>query len=52
MEPIKININVTLDASDKLLQAVQALTGAKAPKAPEQKPGQPVETKPAPKPET
>ena len=50
MEPIKININVTLDASDKLLQAVQALTGAKAPKAPEQKPGQPVETKPAPKP--
>jgi len=52
MEPIKININVTLDASDKLLQAVQALTGAKAPKAPEQKPGQPVETKPAPQPET
>lgn len=52
MEPIKININVTLDASDKLLQAVQTLTGAKAPKAPEQKPGQPVETKPAPKPET
>ena len=52
MEPIKISINVTLDASDKLLQAVQALTGAKAPKAPEQKPGQPVETKPAPKPET
>lgn len=52
MEPIKININVTLDASDKLLQAVQALTGAKAPKAPEQKPGQPVEMKPAPKPET
>lgn len=52
MKPIKININVTLDASDKLLQAVQALTGAKAPKAPEQKPGQPVETKPAPKPET
>ena len=52
MEPIKININVTLDASDKLLQAVQALTGAKAPKAPEQKPGQPVETKPTPKPET
>lgn len=52
MEPIKININVTLDASDKLLQAVQALTGAKAPKAPEQKPGQPVQTKPAPQPET
>ena len=52
MEPIKININVTLDASDKLLQAVQALTGAKAPKAHEQKPGQPVETKPAPKPAT
>ena len=52
MEPIKININVTLDASDKLLQAVQALTGAKAPKAPEQKPGQPIQTKPAPQPET
>ena len=52
MEPIKININVTLDASDKLLQAIQALTGAKAPKAPEQKPGQPIQTKPAPQPET
>ena len=52
MEPIKININVTLDASDKLLQTVQALTGAKAPKAPEQKPGQPIQTKPAPQPET
>lgn len=54
MEPIKININVTLDASDKLLQAVQALTGqrAQAPAAPEHKPAPQVETKPAPKPET
>lgn len=54
MEPIKININVTLDASDKLLQAVQALTGqrAQAPAAPEHQPAPQVETKPAPKPET
>lgn len=54
MEPIKININVTLDASDNLLQAVQALTGqrAQAPAAPEHKPAPQVETKPAPKPET
>lgn len=54
MEPIKININVTLDASDNLLQAVQALTGqrAQAPAAPEHKPTPQVETKPAPKPET
>lgn len=54
MEPIKININVTLDASENLLQAVQALTGqrAQAPAAPEHKPAPQVETKPAPKPET
>lgn len=54
MEPIKININVTLDASDQLLQAVQALIGqrAQAPAAPEHKPAPQVETKPAPKPET
>lgn len=51
MEPIKININVTLDASDKLLQAVQALTGAKAPAAAAPKPV-PLETKTYPKPET
>lgn len=54
MEPIKININVTLDASENLLQAVQALTGqrAQAPAAQEHKPAPQVETKPAPKPET
>lgn len=54
MEPIKININVTLDASENLLQAVQALTGqrAQAPAATEHKPAPQVETKPAPKPET
>ena len=54
MEPIRININVTLDASDQLLQAVQALIGqrAQAPAAPEHKPAPQVETKPAPKPET
>lgn len=52
MEPIKININVTLDASDKLLQAVQALTGAKAPAAAAPKPVKPLETKTGPKQET
>lgn len=54
MEPIRININVTLDASENLLQAVQALIGqrAQAPAAPEHKPAEQVETKPAPKPET
>ena len=54
MEPIKININVTLDAGDKLLQAVQALTGAKAPAAaaPTRPADKPLETKHEPKPET
>lgn len=54
MEPIKISINVTLDASDKLLQAVQALTGAKAPAAaaPIRPADKPLETKHEPKPET
>lgn len=56
MEPIRININVTLDASDNLLGALQALTGsrAQAPTAPETKPAPAKpETKPEPrKPET
>lgn len=54
MEPIKISINVTLDASDKLLQAVQALTGAKSPAAaaPTRPADKPLETKHEPKPET
>ena len=48
MDPISINIKVTLDASDNLLGALQALTGnrAQAPAAPETKPApKPVETK-------
>ena len=52
MDPIKINITVTLDASDKLLGALQALTGsrAQAPAAPETKPApRQVETKPEPR---
>ena len=52
MEPINIHINVTLDASDKLLQAVQALTGAKAPAAAAPKPVKPLETKHEPQQET
>lgn len=47
MDPITINIKVTLDASDNLLGALQALTGGRA-----QAPATPA-TKPAPaKPET
>ena len=47
MDPIKINITVTLDASDNLLGALQALTSGRA-----QAPATPA-TKPAPaKPET
>ena len=52
MDPISINIKVTLDASDNLLGALQALTGsrAQAPAAPETKPApKPVETKPEPR---
>ena len=52
MDPIKINITVTLDASDKLLGAIQSLTGgsANAPTAPETKPApRQVETKPEPR---
>ena len=54
MEPIRININVPLDASDQLLQAIQALTGAKAPAAaaPIRPADKPLETKHEPKPET
>lgn len=56
MDPISINIKVTLDASDNLLGALQALTGsrAQAPAAPETKPAPAKpETKPEPrKPET
>lgn len=54
MEPIRININVTLDASGQLLQAIQALTGAKAPAAaaPTRPADKPLETKHEPKPET
>lgn len=56
MDPIKINITVTLDASDKLLGAIQSLTGgsANAPTAPATKPAPAKpETKPEPrKPET
>lgn len=56
MDPIKINITVTLDASDKLLGAIQSLTGgrAQAPATPATKPAPAKpETKPEPrKPET
>lgn len=56
MDPIKINITVTLDASDNLLGALQALTGgrAQAPATPATKPAPAKpETKPEPrKPET
>ena len=56
MDPITINIKVTLDASDNLLGALQALTGgrAQAPATPATKPAPAKpETKPEPrKPET
>lgn len=56
MDPIKINITVTLDASDNLLGAIQSLTGgrAQAPATPATKPAPAKpETKPEPrKPET
>jgi hypothetical protein len=49
MDPIKINITVTLDASDKLASLVQALVAGK-PEAPATKPApKPVETKPEPR---
>jgi len=49
MDPIHINITVTLDASDKLASLVQALVAGK-PEAPATKPApKPVETKPEPR---
>lgn len=49
MDPIHINITVTLDASDKLAGLVQALVAGK-PEAPATKPApKPVETKPEPR---
>ena len=55
MDPIQVNINVTLDLSEKTTELLQALMGkAQAPApAPETKPNRrKVETKPAPAPET
>ena len=57
MDPIQVNINVTLDLSEKTAELLQALMGkAQAPApapAPETKPNRrKVETKPAPAPET
>lgn len=55
MDPIQVNINVTLDLSEKTAELLQALMGkAQAPApAPEIKPNRrKVETKPAPAPET
>ena len=55
MDPIQVNINVTLDLSEKTTALLQALMGkAQAPApAPETKPNRrKVETKPAPAPET
>lgn len=49
MDPIHINVTVTLDASDKLAGLVQALVAGK-PEAPATKPApKPVETKPEPR---
>ena len=49
MDPIHINITVTLDASDKLAGLVQALVAGK-PEAPATKPApKPVDTKPDPR---
>lgn len=49
MDPIHINITITLDASDKLAGLVQALVAGK-PEAPATKPApKPVETKPEPR---
>lgn len=53
MEPIQVNINVTLDLSEKTTELLQALMGKAQAPAPETKPNRrKVETKPAPAPET
>ena len=51
MDPIQVNINISLELGDKTVSVLQQLLAA-APKPAQRKPAAKPETKPAPAPET